>query len=120
VLLGSIYDRYPRLDPFYRRVLLYGAGTLEPLAVIHVPEPDWTDLSGDQRDLLGSYVASHVDAVTAQPFAFSDIPEDAPAARLIRLNVARMSTTSWGILVGRLTDDGRDIYSDRMAVTGRG
>ena len=115
----TILDRHPKIDAFYREPSLWGAASPEPLAVITVPESDWATLAPEEIEALKAYASSQVNGVRSAPLAKSGIPANAPAAPLVRQNAALMGASSWGIMVGRISDDGRDILSDRIATRGR-
>jgi hypothetical protein len=118
-LHSAILDRHPKIDGFYREPSLWGAASPDPLAVITVPESDWATLAPDEIEALKAYASSQVNGVRSAPLAKSGIPATAPGAPLVRQNATLMGASSWGIMVGRISDDGRDILSDRVATRGR-
>jgi hypothetical protein len=107
------------MDNFYRNAFLWGALTDQPLAVISVPVKDWQALSKEERESLEAYAASFVDAVRASPFDFTNIPASAPVAPTIRKKAAAMTSSSWGVMTGAISADGRNVMSDVLAVTGQ-
>lgn len=109
-----LLDRHSTIDPYYRKPGLSGELTASPLLVIAVPEEDWKSLSPQQQMTLTAYAASFIDAARADPLSYSDTPASAPAAQTIRRNVATMTRQSWGIIVGEISSDGRDIMTDRV------
>ncbi|MFZ2445556.1 MAG: hypothetical protein WAW37_04300 [Syntrophobacteraceae bacterium] len=113
-----ILNSHPNIDSFYQKPTLWGGMTATPLAVISVPITDWEALSENERKLLSEYAASLVDDVKGDPFGNSPIPAKAPAAPKIRENASRMTPKSWGIMAGRISDDGRDILSDKIVRSG--
>jgi len=114
-----ILKRHPQIDQFYERPFLYGELTDSPLIIISVPMKDWDSISEKERDLLCEYVASLVTQARLSPFSYTKIPQNAPIAPIIKQNVSKMTEKSWGILVGRISEDGRDIYSDKLVKTGK-
>jgi hypothetical protein len=118
LLHASLLGRHAGIDHYYRRPVLWGAATGQPLAVICVPIDDWSGLTADDRGDLKAYAASLVNLVQSDPFTYSGIPASAPAAPLVRRNAAGMTAASWGVLVGKLSPDGRDILSDEIVVRG--
>lgn len=117
-LHAKIFDKYPDVDPYYRKPTLWGIMT-EPLAVIVVPAPDWKALSKDDRHLLSAYSASLVDAVRSSPFDFMGVPESSPLAPDMRKRAATMTTRSWGIMTGEIGEGGRDVMSEEVVVKGQ-
>lgn len=118
-LHAAILGRHPKIDAFYREPSLWGATSSDPLAVITIPEPDWSTLAPEEIEALKAYASSQVNGVRSAPLEKSGIPATAPAADLVRRNAAMMGASSWGIMVGRISEDGRDILSDRVAMRGR-
>lgn len=88
----QILRRYRSLDASYRMALLHGALTKEPRAIICVPEAAWHALSTSEQDDLRAYAASCMRAAGAD---------------------------RWGIMIGAITADGRDILSDSIVARGR-
>ena len=119
-LHAKILDKYPRLDRSYRKPRLWGSMTSQPVAMIGVPTKDWQKLSKEDKDCLEAYAASLVDEVRASPMEFQEIPESAPIAPMIRENAAAMTSNSWGIMIGAISPDGRDLMADDFAVKGTG
>lgn len=114
----KIFDKYPKFNQRTRKAFLWGSVIGPSLAVIPVPSKDWQKLSKEDRDSLGAYAASLVDVVRAFPFEFANIPESAPIAPTIRKNAAAMTSSSWGIMIGAISPDGRDLMVDDVAVRG--
>jgi hypothetical protein len=114
-----ILSKHPKIDYSYAHPLLNAALTDNPLVAISVPIDDWNSISTDERNLLCEYAASLVSKVRSDPFTYSKVPPEAPAASMIRRNVSMMTSKSWGILAGRISEDGRDIYSDRIVKAGK-
>ena len=114
-----ILKRHPQIDQFYERPFLYGEATDSPLIVISVPIKDWESISSKERDSLCEYVASLVTQARLSPFSYTEIPQTAPFAPKLRENVSKMTDRSWGILVGQISEDGRDINSDKLLKTGK-
>lgn len=119
ILHKQILDRHPKIGSFYCRPLLYAELTDNPLAAICLPISDWQTLTESERASICAYTSSLVEEVKAQPFKFTQIPPTAPVASMLRGKVARMTKESYGILIGRITDDGRDILSDKVVRCGR-
>jgi len=115
----KILKKYPKVDQFYERPILYAELTNDPLVVISVPIRNWESISEKERNLLCQYVASLVNLVRSNPFSYTRVPQNAPIAPKLRENVSRMTDKSWGILAGRISEDGRDIYSDKLVITGK-
>lgn len=118
-LHAKILDKYPRLDKSYRKAFLWGGMTSQPMAVISIPTKDWPRLSKEDKDALGAYAASFVDVVRAFPFEFTNFPESSPIASAIRENAAAMTSTSWGIMIGAISPDGRGVMADDFAARGQ-
>lgn len=114
-----ILRKHPKIDRFYEKPMLSGELTDNPLVVINVPAKDWASISEKDRDLLCKYVASLVTKVRSSPFSYTTIPENAPIASRVKQNISKMTDRSWGIRVGRISEDGRDIYSDKVVKTGQ-
>ena len=68
---------------------------------------------------LGRNDAIGVEAVRASPFSYTNIPASAPLAPTILKKAAAMATSSWGIMAGAISSDGRDIMSDDVVVRGQ-
>ena len=114
-----ILKRHPKIDQFYERPILYAELTNDPLVVINVPIEDWDSISEKERNLLCKYVASLVNQVRSNPFSYTRIPQNAPIAPRLKENISKMTNKSWGILTGQISEDGRDIYSDKLVKTGK-
>lgn len=114
-----ILSNYPGIHAFYKKAYLWGALTEEPLSMIAVPTTDWKTLSEAERNALDAYAASWVNSIRSSPFDFSNIPSDAPAARLVRQKVSKMTADSWGIMTGPVSPDGHAIMTDNLVVKGR-
>jgi len=114
-----LLKRHTKIDQFYEKPMLYAELSNDPLVVINLPIEDWDSISADERNLLCEYVASLVNQVRSNPFSYTKIPPDAPIAPRLRANISKMTDKSWGILAGRISEDGRDIYSDKLVKTGK-
>ncbi|MFG0275175.1 MAG: hypothetical protein ACF8QF_08960 [Phycisphaerales bacterium] len=117
-LHSAILDRHPLIDASYRRASLWGALSNQPLAVIWVPSADWQALSERERAELGGYAASLVDAVRALPLEYSGISASAPTAPIVIERAASMTSESWGIGIGSVSNDGKDILADAVLPRG--
>lgn len=105
-----------QVHDFYTTGTLFGAATSEPRASISVPLTTWDTLPDENRTALAHYVASLVEEMRANPLVHSQIPEDAPAADLIRSYAQSMGPRSWVIFGGRV--DGQDILTDTAVASG--
>jgi len=114
-----ILDQYPSLDPVYRKASLWGALSDRPLVLVWVPKSDWDSLSTDDRSLLSAYAASQIEVVRASPFDFLDIPRTAPLAPTIRRKARGLGPNDWGIGIGPVSADGRDVLADEIAAEGK-
>lgn len=114
----KILKQHSKIDPFYERPMLYGELTNDPLVIINVPINDWDSISEKERGLLYKYVGSLLTQVRSNPFSYTKIPQNAPIAPRLKQNISRMTDKSCGILVGRISEDGRDIYSDKLLKNG--
>lgn len=115
----EILARYKKIDKFYREPYLWGELTSKPLCCISVPEKDWELLTPKKKELLARYAASLVKKIKANPFKYAKVSPTAPLASAVRNNVAAMTDDSWGIMVGSISADGRDIGADRIARAGK-
>jgi len=115
----KILARHISIDKFYREPFIHGSATSNPLCCIAVPLRDWESLSDGKKQALADYAASLVMKVKANPFKYTGINPNAPAAKLIRANVEKMTDNSWGIMAGNITPDGRDITSDKIVRSGK-
>lgn len=115
----KILARHKSIDKFYRKPFIHGSATSNPLCCIAVPFKDWESLPEEKKRALADYAASLVKKVKANPFKYTGITPNAPAANLIRANVAKMTDDSWGIMAGNITPDGRDIISDKIVRSGK-
>lgn len=115
----KILKKHPKIDQFYARPTLYAELTNEPLVVINIPIRDWRSISEKEKSILCEYVASLINQVRSNPFSYTRIPQNAPIAPKLRESVSKMTERSWGILAGRISEDGRDIYSDELVKTGK-
>jgi hypothetical protein len=104
----------PRIDKFYRQPFIHGALSNKPVCCISVPVVNWRSLSEPEKQALKNYASSLVNQVKADPFKYSGVAVNAPVAPNVRRNVAAMSNNSWGIIVGKISPDGRDILSDQI------
>jgi hypothetical protein len=59
-----------------------------------------------------------VKIVKIDPFNYCGVARNAPIASKIRKNVGNMNNNSWGIMSGRISEDGRDILSDKLVRSG--
>jgi len=114
----EILARHKKIDKFYREPYIWGELTNKPLCCISVPAKDWELLTPKKKDLLTRYAASLVKKIKAAPFKYAKVSPTAPAAAAVRSNVAAMTDDSWGIMVGSVSADGRDIGADRIARSG--
>ena len=115
----KILARHKSIDKFYREPFIHGSPTSNPLCCIAVPLKDWESLPDEKKQALADYAASLVKKVKASPFKYTGINPNAPAANLIRANVAKMTDNSWGIMAGNISPDGRDITSDKIVRSGK-
>jgi len=116
----AILDKHRKIDKFYREPFVNGILTSTPLLCISVPENDWESLPESKKSMLAAYVASLLDNLKSDPFMYyNGVDANAPAAPTALKNIKKMSSESWGIMVGRISPDGRDIMSDRVARSGR-
>lgn len=114
----AILSRYKKIDRFYREPFLWGELTGKPLCCISVPEKEWESLDETKKKLLADYVKSLVNKIKANPFKYAKVSPTAPMAAVVRRNIAAMTRDSWGIMVGSITPDGRDMGADRIARSG--
>jgi hypothetical protein len=115
----ALLDRHPSLHPFYKRAVLWGAISPSPLAIIHVVDQDWKDLSEPQKRALERYARSRVKAIRDAPLDYCNVPNaNLSITRSITLRAKRMTDKHWGIMVGRLSPDGLDIAADRIVRSG--
>ena len=116
----GILKKLKKIDNFYREPFVNGALSTNPLLCISVPERDWEALSESKKDALAAYVASLLGNLKSDPFFYNTgVDAKAPAASIARENIKSMSGKSWGIMVGRISPDGRDIMYDRIARAGK-
>lgn len=118
-LHAKILDKYPDVDPYYRKASLWAATSDQPLVVIVLPTPDWQALSKAEKHSLGAYAASLVDAVRSSPFDYTGMKAEDPLAPMLREKTAAMTAKSWGIMTGEMGPDGRDVMSDQVVVQGQ-
>jgi hypothetical protein len=109
----KILRSHPKIDNFYRKPFIHGGLTNNPTCCISVPEQDWRSLSPSEKQALKDYAASLVQRVKSDPAKYAAIPSDTTASNLKR-NVSKMNENSWGIMVGKISQDGRDISSDEI------
>jgi hypothetical protein len=112
-----ILKEHHKIDQVYEKPTLFGELTDNPLVVINVPINDWDSISYKDKSLLCEYVKSLITQVRSDPFAYTKIPQNAPIAHKFKQNIFKMTDKSWGVLVGRISEDGRHIYSDKVART---
>ena len=110
----KILASHPKIDKFYQEPFIYGGFTKAPICCISVPETNWKSLSASDKQALKDYASSLVEKVKSDPFKYARIPSGAPAASNVRHNVSTMSDNSWGIVVGKISPDGRDILVDKI------
>lgn len=116
----EILERHRKIDKFYHEPSVNGVLTDKPLLCISVPETDWESLPESKKDDLAAYVASLLINLKSDPFIYyNGVDANAPAARIARRNIKTMSSESWGIMVGKISPDGRDIMSDRIVRSGK-
>ena len=115
----KILARHKSIDKFYREPFIHGSATSNPLCCIAVPLKDWESLPDEKKQALAAYAASLIKEVKANPFRYTGISPNAPAAKYIRSNVEKMTDNSWGIMAGNITPDGRDITSDKIVRSGK-
>lgn len=115
----KILARHKKIDKFYKEPYIFGGATANPLCTISVPIKDWESLPNDKKQLLATYAAGSIDQVKKNPYKYARVSPNAPAAAMIAGNVARMSADSWAIMVGSVTPDGKDILSDKTAMSGK-
>ena len=115
----KILAHHKTIDKFYREPFIHGSATSNPLCCIAVPLKDWESLPDEKKQALADYAASLVKRVKANPFKYTGINPNAPAANFIRANVAKMTDNSWGIMAGNISSDGRDITSDKIVRSGK-
>ncbi len=108
----EILSNYPLLDDYYSNPSIHGALTNRPLATICVPSSDWNSLTETQRKSLKAFASSQIAVVKERPLHYARIPASAPAASTVRSNANKMSSNSWGIIIGSMSDDNRDIMLD--------
>jgi hypothetical protein len=111
--------KYPQLDTSYQRASIWGALSSRPLAVIWVPQTEWEALTQQEREVLRAYASQLVNVVRLSPLEYAGIPRSAPTASLVIQNASRMTPDDWGIGVGEVSNDGRDILADRILVQGQ-
>jgi hypothetical protein len=115
----KLLARHKKIDNFYRGPFLWGELTEKPLCCISVPASDWESLDEGKKELLARYAESLIGRIKADPFRYAKVNRNAPMASAVRRNVAAMSKDSWGIVVGPVSPDGRDIGTDRIARSGK-
>jgi len=115
---AKIINNHPSITKDHLEPCLWGALTSNPLAIIIVPIDDWAVLSDNDKNLLAAYAASLVETIKSNPFKYSDVPSTAPIANKIQTNVSRMTSTSFGIMAGRINPNGKSILFDRIVRSG--
>lgn len=115
----GILASHKKIDRFYREPYLWGEATSKPLCLISVPANDWESLAEKKKELLARYAASLVKKVKADPFKYAKVSPNTPLSSVVRGNVAVMTDDSWGIMVGSISADGRDIGADWIARSGK-
>lgn len=114
----AILSRHKKIDKFYREPFLWGELTGKPLCCISVSEKDWESLDEPKKKLLADYAKSLVGKIKTDPFKYGKVGPTAQMAPVVRKNVAGMTDGSWGIMVGAVSPNGRDILADRIARSG--
>lgn len=114
-----ILKQHPQIEQSYEKPFLWGELTDNPLVVITVPTNDWDFISVKEKELLCEYAASLVTQARSNPFHYTKTPQNAPIAPILKQNVSKMTDKSWGILVGRISENGKHIYADKLAKTGK-
>lgn len=101
---------------------LFGALSIEPKASIAVPLQAWKSLGDEDRLALMHYAASLVEPMRAQPLNYCQIPIEAQAANIVRVNARGMGPESWVIHGGQLEREGQsgpfDILTDGPVASG--
>lgn len=115
----KILENFKKIDVFYKEPYLWGELTNKPLCCISVPTSEWEALDEAKKELLTRYAQSFINKIKAEPFKYAKVNPNAPMASAISRNVAAMSENSWGIMVGSISQDGKDINADRIARSGK-
>lgn len=115
----KILNSHKKIDKSYREPFIHGGLTSNPICCISVPVKDWESLPDSRKQALADYAASLVKKVKADPFKYTGVSANAPAASAVRVNVTKMTDASWGIMVGDVSPDSRDITSDRIVRSGK-
>lgn len=110
-LFMQILNRYPKLDPVYRKPMLLCAATTAPYVALSVPIGEWKSLSEYQKHLLCLYTKSFMSKIKNHPFSYipSGLSQSAPIAPMVRKYAYAMSSSNWEIDGCRITSDGRDM-----------
>ena len=112
-------SHYPKLDKFYKQPDLYGGLTASPKVTIYIPIVSWEKLTSKDRNLLAIYAANLIKTVRSNPLKYARVPNHAPAASTIKNNAAKMTGSSWQIIAGQFSNDGRDIMTDSTVRSGQ-
>ncbi|WP_321532974.1 hypothetical protein [uncultured Desulfuromonas sp.] len=117
-LFRNILAAHPFIDQYYYQPSIFGEGTEKPKLSISLPAGVWVNLTPSQQEMIEAYVASEILTVWRTPFKYSVVKADAPGAFITKKNVKNMSLYDWVIIEGKLTNNGRDILSDKTISTG--
>lgn len=118
-LWEDLMSQHPELDPFYKRPVLWGALSPRPLTVIHVVKDDWERLSNEQKTALERYAGTQVKVVQSAPLKHCNVrTSNLNLAMSVTSKAQSMSDRHWGIMVGKITPDGRDITADKIIRSG--
>ncbi|WP_417909341.1 hypothetical protein [Candidatus Electronema sp. PJ] len=96
------------------RLDVWGTGFPSVQACIWIPEDQWKALSIEDREAFITYLKAQVPAIRSNPDRYTGIPEDAPAYKRIRDNIANMKDGAF-IIFTMVQDDGRWIQSGTVA-----
>ncbi|MCF6267763.1 MAG: hypothetical protein L3J57_14655 [Desulfuromusa sp.] len=118
-LFIEILSDNPTIDRFYYSPSLAGGITEIPTINLNLPSGIWDRLSLSQQDILKTYASSEVINAWINPFKYSPVTEGAPVGAKLRKNAKKMTIHDWAIYEGKLTNNGRDIISDRVVARGK-
>lgn len=96
------------------RLDVWGTGFPSVQACIWIPEDQWNALSIEDREAFITYLKAQVPAIRSNPDRYTGIPEDAPAYKRLRDNIANMKDGAF-IIFTMIQDDGRRIQSRTVA-----
>ena len=111
--------KYPLLEEGHEKPLLMGCLTDNPSVVIVLPIVEWNSFSEKEKGLLCKYVASFINDARSNPFSYLDIPQSAPAAKMIRRNALKMTDKSWIIIAGKIRENNKTILFDEYVRRGQ-